>query len=304
MKEILPKVDIMESKLIRKYNRQVLIFTDLDGTLLDHYSYEHEDAKVCMERLMGHGIPIIPNTSKTFAELLELRKRLNLNGPFIVENGAAIFINKNFLLEKPKGAVWQDGFWVKSFSSKRNYWLGLIKKIAPEYGHLFESFVDMTPARIVELTGLTEEDALLSSKRQFGEPLLWKGSEDELEKFILMLRRIGAHPVKGGRFLHIGGHCNKGIALAWLLREYQRQHKGVTVSTIALGDSKNDVSMLELADTAVRIASPVHEPPKLKRTLKLYTSNQLGPKGWTEILDQLIPESVFFSSRNKTDRTT
>ena len=154
------------------------------------------------------------------------------------------------------------------------------------------------------LTGLTEEDALLSSKRQFGEPLLWKGSEDELEKFILMLRRIGAHPVKGGRFLHIGGHCNKGIALAWLLREYQRQHKGVTVSTIALGDSKNDVSMLELADTAVRIASPVHEPPKLKRTLKLYTSNQLGPKGWTEILDQLIPESVFFSSRNKTDRTT
>ncbi len=304
MKETLQKVDIMQSELINKYNRQVLIFTDLDGTLLDHYSYKHEDAKACMERLLGHGIPIIPNTSKTFAELLVLRKRLALNGPFIVENGAAIYINKNFLPEKPKGAVWQDGFWVKSFSSRRSYWLGLIKKITPEFGHLFESFGNMPLERIVETTGLENDDALLSSQRQFGEPLLWKGTDEELESFILMLRRLGAYPVKGGRFLHVGGDCNKGIALTWLLREYQRQHKGITVSTIALGDGKNDVAMLEIADTAVRIASPVHEPPELERTSKLYTSNKLGPKGWTEVLDQLIPESVFFSSGKKPDKKT
>jgi mannosyl-3-phosphoglycerate phosphatase len=293
----------MPSELISKYNRQVLIFTDLDGTLLDHYSYEHKDAKVCMERLLGHGIPIIPNTSKTFAEVLQLRKRLDLIGPFIVENGAALFINKDFLPEKPKGAVWQDGFWVKSFSSKRNYWLGLIKKVTPEHGHLFESFTNMSLERIVELTGLTEEDALLSSQRQFGEPLLWKGSDEQLRNFIIMLRRLGVHPVSGGRFLHIGGDCNKGAALTWLLKEYQRQHKGVTVSTIALGDGKNDVSMLEVADTAIRIASPIHEPPELERTLKLYTSNKLGPKGWTEVLDQLIPESVFLSSIKQANKT-
>lgn len=304
MNETLQKVDNMQSELITKYNRQVLIYTDLDGTLLDHYSYEHEAARPCMQRLLDHGIPIIPNTSKTFAELIELRKRLGLDGPFIVENGAAIFIDKNFLPEKPKGAVWQDGFWVKSFSSKRSYWLGLIKKITPEYGHLFESFADMSLERIVEVTSLTEEDALLSSQRQFGEPVLWKGSEEQLDTFIEMLRRLGAHPVKGGRFLHIGGDCNKGIALTWLLKEYQRQHKNITVSTIALGDGKNDVAMLEIADTAVRIASPVHEPPELERTLKLYTSNKMGPKGWAEVLDQLIPESVFFSSVKKPDKTT
>jgi mannosyl-3-phosphoglycerate phosphatase len=303
MQETLPKVDIMPSELMSKYNRQVLIFTDLDGTLLDHYSYSHEDAKVCMERLLGHGIPIIPNTSKTFAEVLQLRKRLVLNGPFIVENGAAIFINKDFLPEKPKGAVWQDGFWVKSFSSKRHYWLGLIKKIIPMHGHLFESFANMSLERIVELTGLTEEDALLSSQRQFGEPLLWKGSDEQLQDFIIMLRRLGVHPVSGGRFLHIGGNCNKGVALTWLLKEYQRQHKGVTISTIALGDGSNDISMLDLADTAVRIASPVHKPPKLERTIELYTSNKLGPKGWAEVLDQLIPESVFLSPPQKPNKT-
>lgn len=295
MREILSKVDTMRSQLMNDYKRQVLVFTDLDGTLLDHYSYEHADAKECMERLSGHGIPIIPNTSKTFSELLALRERLGLTGPFIVENGAAIFINKDFLPGKPKGAVWQDGFWVKSFSSKRPYWLGLIKKFTPEYGHLFESFSNMSVDRIVEVTGLSEDDAQLSSQRQFGEPLLWKGTEEELESFVAMLRRVGAHPVKGGRFLHVGGDCNKGIALTWLLREYQRQHQGIAVSSIALGDGTNDVAMLEIADTAVRIASPVHAPPELERSVKLYTSNKLGPKGWAEVLDQLIPESVFSS---------
>ena len=32
MNETLQEVDIMQSELISKYNRQVLIFTDLDGT--------------------------------------------------------------------------------------------------------------------------------------------------------------------------------------------------------------------------------------------------------------------------------
>jgi mannosyl-3-phosphoglycerate phosphatase len=289
----------MQTELINKYNRQVLIFTDLDGTLLDHYTYDHSAAKSCMVRLMNHGIPIIPNTSKTLAELSVLQRRLELDGPFVVENGAAIYMPRNFLPEKPRGAVWQDGYWVKSFSSRRQYWQGLISKVTPEFGQLFETFSSMTIDRIMEVTGLDEQDASLASQRQFGEPLLWKGDNEEMDTFIKHVKKLGATPLKGGRFLHICGDNNKGIALQWLLKEYQRQHKNVTVSTIALGDGNNDIAMLEVADTAVRIASPTNEPPELERTTKLYTSKLYGPEGWAEVLDQLIPESVF-SSRTST----
>ena len=79
-----------------KPSHQPIIFTDLDGTLLDHYSYSFEAAIPMLGKLEDLGIPVIPITSKTFAEVSRLRDQLNNRHPFIVENGAAIAIPKNY----------------------------------------------------------------------------------------------------------------------------------------------------------------------------------------------------------------
>jgi mannosyl-3-phosphoglycerate phosphatase len=75
---------------------KTLVFTDMDGTLLDHHTYSFEAAKPALSALESKSIPVIPTTSKTFAELQPLRERIGLDGPFIVENGAAIFIPHGF----------------------------------------------------------------------------------------------------------------------------------------------------------------------------------------------------------------
>ena len=54
-----------------------LIFTDLDGSLLDHYSYSFEPAKRILGDLELANIPVVPATSKTFAEVEHLRIKLN-----------------------------------------------------------------------------------------------------------------------------------------------------------------------------------------------------------------------------------
>lgn len=269
--------------------QKIVIFTDFDGTILDHFTYSFEAAKSTMQALKEVGIPIIPNTSKTFAEVSELRKIMDLDSAFIVENGAGIYMPQSFFPEKPRGAVWQKGFWVKSFAQKRSHWVDILKRLG-DYSHLYESFSNMSIERIMEVTGLDADSTKLASSRQFSEPLLWTGTDEEKDKFITLLKSLGARPLIGGRFLHVCGDNNKGKALKWLQKEYQRQYSKSLVTSIALGDGNNDIDMLEIADYALRISSPVHAPPEVKRSDKLYTSIQHGPEGWAELLQQLIPE--------------
>ncbi|WP_413699484.1 HAD hydrolase family protein [Psychromonas sp. KJ10-10] len=69
-------------------NKKRLVFTDLDGTLLGHYTYQTEPAEETITALKFHDIPIIPNSSKTLQEIVLIRQQLDLMSPFIIENGA------------------------------------------------------------------------------------------------------------------------------------------------------------------------------------------------------------------------
>lgn len=264
-----------------------IIFTDMDGTLLDHYTYDFTPVEGVLEALKQKDIPVIPTTSKTFAELQVLRSRIGLDGPFIVENGAAVCIPHGFFKQKPAGTVWQDNYWCKSFSYSKNYWINLLDVIADEFDGEFKQFSKMSIADIQDATGLSEDDATLASKRQYGEPVLWMGTESRKQQFIKAVAQRGATPLEGGRFVHVSGDCNKGTALQWFVEEYRRQH-AQTVTSIALGDGKNDIAMMEEADIAIRIASPSHPPPELQKQENVYTSTLQGPSGWAEMINQLL----------------
>src|SRR5687768_8132133 len=74
-----------------------LVFTDLDGTLLDHDTYSWEAARPALSRLRHLGIPLVLCSSKTAAELRPIAKRLGLQTPLIVENGGGIRLPRHFL---------------------------------------------------------------------------------------------------------------------------------------------------------------------------------------------------------------
>ena len=155
-----------------------------------------------------------------------------------------------------------------------------------EFDGKYKQFSKMSIEEIQECTGLDERSATLAAKRQFGEPVLWLGSEEEKHRFLKIVKDRGAFPLEGGRFIHISGNCDKGQALKWLANEYQKQYL-TKVNTIALGDGKNDVAMLEAAHVPIRILSPVNPPPEVQKE-EVYTSTLTGPEGWNEMLTQLL----------------
>ena len=70
--------------------QKILIFTDLDATLLHRDTFKFDEIKDYLKQLISKGIFIIPNTSKTEKEILEFNNELGSSLPYICENGAAI----------------------------------------------------------------------------------------------------------------------------------------------------------------------------------------------------------------------
>ncbi len=270
---------------------KILIFTDLDGTLLDHDTYSFEPVIPLLSSLKEMNIPVIPNTSKTFTEVKHLMLQMKLSGPLIVENGSAVYLPKSEFKQIDGDVFETEKYWVKHFTRKKSHWQSILSTLSEDFFDCYETFSSMSNTRIAELTGLSEDDAKRAAEREFSEPLLWKSDARTREQFIEQAKTLGASPLLGGRFLHLCGDTNKGKAMLWLVNEYAKKTDERCIS-VSLGDGNNDVDMLESSNIAIRIRSKAHEPPLMSDRDRLYTSDAYGPSGWHEIISKLIPHTT------------
>ena len=261
-----------------------LVFTDLDGSLLDHHSYSFKPAVEMLLTLENAGIPVIPVTSKTLAELLPLRKQLANRHPFIIENGAAVCIPQGYFSSKPDNAFEVDNFWILKNSASRQTWLELLERHSENFCDEYQTFNSIFRQQgvegIAELTGLSSDMASLANQREYSEPIHWTGTAARKKLFIEKMQSRGATVLQGGRFLSIGGDTDKGRALLQLQSLYLQQEQHTACKTLAIGDSGNDISMLEQASSALIIRSHNHAPPQLNRTENIVISQLTGPAGW------------------------
>ena len=80
---------------------KTLVFTDMDGTLLDHHTYSFDAAKPALNALDEKNIPVIPTTSKTFAELQPLRKSIASTVHLLLKMGQRFSYHMAFLSKNP-----------------------------------------------------------------------------------------------------------------------------------------------------------------------------------------------------------
>lgn len=257
-----------------------LVFTDLDGTLLDHYSYSFKPAQPLLRHLQRKGIPVIPVSSKTRAELEPIMAQIGESGPFVVENGAAVCVPRGYFERQPDGTDTLGDYWVRALAEPRERWTALLASLKGEFPGAFETFTAMGERGIAAATGLTLEQAALANQRDFSEPVRWLAGAAQRDAFVARLQQGGARVHAGGRFLAVSGALDKGEALTWLREQYAAE--GRVAGVVALGDSDNDVSMLEAADIAVLVRSPERDYPALTRTEGVLRTEGYGPVGWAE----------------------
>lgn len=263
---------------------EYLISTDLDGTLLDHHTYSWQEAAPALNTLKEHAIPVVINTSKTKEEVIALQQELQINDPFIIENGSAIFIHANDDRFERRGMVQHGQLLCETLGTQRAHITELLTTLKTTHQFQFSSFSDFSIDDLITHTGLSKDKAALALNRAYSEPLIWQDSEANFSLFCEKIQAAGLKILHGGRFVHVLGKTNKGLAAQTLMQRLK--YEGNT-QMIALGDSGNDLDMLNIATTPVLIKSPVHDFPKCIRADAIKTT-ECGPKGWNDTIMDLI----------------
>lgn len=225
---------------------KTVIFTDLDGTLLDE-KYDYQEIKPIIDKLLVLNVSIVFCSSKTRAEIEFYRKEMRINDPFISENGSAIFI--------PKGYFSVNYMYSKQTSCYNIIELGIaysiIRKKMESLKAIFAGkiigFGDMTEEEIAKDSGLPLNLAKLAKRREYSEPFrIVAGNEEEISS---AMWANGLGYIKGGRYFHLVGNSNKGKAVVLLKDLYAQAFNNVI--TFGIGNSVNDLSMLEVTDILV-----------------------------------------------------
>jgi mannosyl-3-phosphoglycerate phosphatase len=233
---------------------KIVIFADLDGSLLSvHYS--HKATEPVLTELLALGATIVFCSSKTRAEILYHQKQMKVNGPFISENGSAVFVPRGYFANSYSCTKQTSQYDVIELGIP--YWLTRqkLKKIKRETHSEIIGFGELTANQLSAESGLPNHLSRLAKKREYDEPFrILRGSE---EKIVRAAENQGLCCTKGDRYLHLIGNTNKGKAVALLTRLYSEEFREVL--TLGVGDSANDLPMLEQVDVPFFVTKELGE---------------------------------------------
>lgn len=273
-----------------------IIYTDLDGTLLDFDTYSYALTQSTVKQLMAMDIPVVFCSSKTRVEQEIYRQAMRLHTPFILENGSAILI--------PEGYFDFDFHTLKALQDYKltrieNYIAIVLGKSYQEIRKAIErareetnihprGYADLTVEEIVQLTGLTAEAAQRAASRDYSETLL-QGVESSSERWHQFLKRLdqeGLQCVSGGKFHTVMGKgSDKGKAVQILNQLFRKQHG--EISTVGLGDSANDLPLLEAVDIPFLVQKPSGKWQHIENP-RITKIDAIGPQGWNLAIHSLL----------------
>ncbi|WP_320034866.1 HAD-IIB family hydrolase [Halarcobacter sp.] len=259
---------------------KTVIFTDLDGTFLNHDNYSFAEAEESIELLKSKKIPIVFTTSKTRVEVEKLQEKVGITEPFIIENGAAIFFPKNYQNFNLSFLDQLDDYYLYQLGLTYGKILEFYNKYKKEFGML--GFSEMSIDELIKYTGLDKQSAILSKKRDFTEPFLIE-DDSLIEKLQNIASNYDIKITKGGRFYHlIGKYQDKGLAVKKAIEIFEDLY-GVKIDSIGLGDGQNDIAMFENVKKAVIIKNHKNDYVEYFGNNQQKSTYQ-GSKGWNEMV--------------------
>ena len=255
----------------------VLIFTDLDGSLLHRTTFKFDEIKNYIKDLISKGICIIPNSSKTDSEILDFNKELGENLPYISENGSVInglnIFNQNFpdkiILSREKSEI------LKIFETK----------VTERLKNKCSLISKMTKKKQIKVLGLTDDKLKKALNRKYSIPFIFEGNKKEKERLHKIITVNGLTLQEGGRVINLCDNTGKVKSMKRVIKIFKKIESNIKV--IAVGDNFNDLEMLKNSDIPCLV---FNEEFKLDRINieNLIITNSPSPLGWADVVKKAL----------------
>ena len=255
----------------------IIIFTDLDGSILDRDTFKFDQIKEYIKKLIISGIHIIPNSSKTESEIMEFNRELGENLPYISENGSVInglnLLNSNF----PNKII---------LSREKEELLKIFKNKVPENLQSKCRFIqNLSKKDQINIFGLNESKLKNALNRKYTEPFLFDGSKNEKKDLTKILRENSLTIQEGGRVINLCDNVNKVKSMNKILKIFKKIQSNFKI--IAVGDNYNDLDMLKNSDLPCLVFNDQFKEDQINID-NLIISNKPSPEGWADVIKMAL----------------
>ena len=257
--------------------QKILIFTDLDGSLLHRDTFKFDPIKNYILSLVNRGIIIIPNSSKTEREIEKFSEELGVKLPYISENGSSIqglnLINANFpnkiVLSREKEEL------IKIFNDK-----------VPE--QLKDKCIEISKInkkKQEKIFGQKDDNLKNALNRKYTLPFLFKGDKTEKNKLSKILSSSSLTLQEGGRVVNLCDNINKVKSMNKVIKILKKAED--RIKSIAVGDNYNDLEMLKNCDIPCLVFNDKFKLDQINID-NLIFSNKPSPEGWADVIKKAL----------------
>ncbi len=272
-------------------NNCMIVFSDLDGTILSAVDYDPGPALPAVKFAISRGMDFVIVSSKTKAEIEDLQQQFGWNFGFIIENGGAIYLPKSRYKTHTLSGFIDDAEYIKfEFDSNFDEMCATLDEIGEQLNLNMIAFHNLDISELADLTGLSHNRAELMRKRQYDEPFIIAGdNQEKIRRLIEMIEEKGYRHTRGGRFHHMTIKCDKGMAVNRVIQLLKSNNRNF--ESAAIGDAANDLPMFQQVDFPFLVRKPDSSFVQQALHPGITITAGIGPHGFAEAIHALSEKS-------------
>jgi mannosyl-3-phosphoglycerate phosphatase len=280
----------MDAELNEGPRSNLIVFSDLDRTLLDGDDYSFHKAAPALRLLKEREIPLVLCTSKTRSEVEYYRERFDNRDPFVVENGGAVYIPKEYYAFSFAYDRATADYFILELGAPYQALVSALAEPKSRTGVSLRGFADMTTQEVASRCGLSLHLAAMAKQREYDEPFLIL--EPEATSTVIDAADI---PItQGDRFYHMAA-SDKGRAVSALLDLFKRSDPDAV--SVGIGSTFNDLPLLKVVDIPILVRADDGADDRRICLPRLGYAEGVGPEGWNSAITKLVDRQPSHLSR-------